>query len=287
MLGSVAAGFAGASAGCYNPAASSSSDATLDGVNDGSADLDNDGIANAVDNCREQANPSQHDEDRDQLGDECDPCPIDVSADDEDRDGVAGSCDPSPVEKHRIVWFQRFAGSALPPMWSTVGNATIGFNGESLLIKTVEPSFLLGPMMTSEPGEIFVSFDVVELGSNVAATSRVGVMSNFAAFGQTHIECNLFRNMAVRSLGLVRFNSSTSTTVISFVDTTQALDPGRHVLSFAAAAAGGKCETSSVGLAATVEGSTPVTLTGVPGLRLESVAIAVRWMMLVQKNPAP
>jgi hypothetical protein len=38
-------------------------------------DQDGDGIANAADNCRRSANPSQSDRDGDGIGDPCDPCP--------------------------------------------------------------------------------------------------------------------------------------------------------------------------------------------------------------------
>src|SRR5262245_9859314 len=62
-------------------------------------DIDNDGVADATDNCPLVANPSQHDEDDDLIGDACDNCPI-VSnpgqADIGDGDGVGDDCDPHP-----------------------------------------------------------------------------------------------------------------------------------------------------------------------------------------------
>ncbi len=58
-------------------------------------DTDNDGIADADDNCVNTANPDQADGDRDGLGNVCDPCPDDV-LNDADGDGICGGVDSCP-----------------------------------------------------------------------------------------------------------------------------------------------------------------------------------------------
>ena len=58
------------------------------------ADIDNDGIADCVDNCDPGFNPNQADGDGDGFGDVCDNCPADANPDqaDTDFDGVGDAC---------------------------------------------------------------------------------------------------------------------------------------------------------------------------------------------------
>jgi hypothetical protein len=66
-------------------------DADGDGLGDAcDPDVDDDGIANAADNCPLVANASQTDTDGDLLGDACDP--------DDDDDGTPDSADPCPLD---------------------------------------------------------------------------------------------------------------------------------------------------------------------------------------------
>jgi subtilisin family serine protease len=61
-------------------------------------DLDDDGVANASDNCPEHYNLGQANGDPDSHGDACDNCPLVSNANqaDFDHDGIGDSCDPSP-----------------------------------------------------------------------------------------------------------------------------------------------------------------------------------------------
>jgi hypothetical protein len=66
------------------------------------ADMDRDGIADPVDNCREQGNPGQEDLDADRVGDVCDKCKA-VSApeqEDADQDGRGDACDNCPAKSN-------------------------------------------------------------------------------------------------------------------------------------------------------------------------------------------
>jgi len=64
-----------------------------------SADCDNDGIPDSIDNCKCVANPNQADADGDHVGDACDNCVNTPNPDqkDGDLDGVGDACDNCPV----------------------------------------------------------------------------------------------------------------------------------------------------------------------------------------------
>jgi len=100
---------------------------TIDGP---PGDTDADGVANNIDNCPAKANPDQHDEDADALGDVCDPCPhLAGNALDSDGDGVGDACDPQPmIAKQKVKFFDPFTSTL--PQWNLIQNASLV--GESL-----------------------------------------------------------------------------------------------------------------------------------------------------------
>jgi hypothetical protein len=105
-------------------------DAAIDTMPDAFIDSDGDGIDDSVDNCRNKSNHDQSDEDKDGLGDLCDPCPIDKDNTDSDGDGVGDKCDPHPsAVGDQIVAFEPFHG-ALQNGWKMVGNGTVTVNGD-------------------------------------------------------------------------------------------------------------------------------------------------------------
>ena len=63
------------------------------------ADCDNDGVPDPVDNCPCVINPSQLDSDGDGIGDACDNCPtmVNKNQSDGDHDGVGDACDNCPA----------------------------------------------------------------------------------------------------------------------------------------------------------------------------------------------
>lgn len=81
---------------------------TVDGISGAEAllqplyvfDSDQDGIADAADNCRIVPNPGQDDVDGDGVGDLCDNCAASYNPDqaDADGDGIADACDPFPAD---------------------------------------------------------------------------------------------------------------------------------------------------------------------------------------------
>jgi hypothetical protein len=104
-------------------------------------DHDDDGIANSHDNCPLARNSDQHDEDRDGLGDLCDPCPhILGDAADADGDGVGDACDPQPqLAKQHWITFDPF--TSYGPSWtlgpgSTVASDALQPRGYSTLLLT-------------------------------------------------------------------------------------------------------------------------------------------------------
>jgi hypothetical protein len=98
-------------------------------------DDDQDMIADDGDNCPGIANPGQEDEDADNRGDPCDPCPPfseqTPGSGDEDGDGVGNLCDPSPTSANKILLFEGFH-APLPSSWSVNGAGLVENDGLTL-----------------------------------------------------------------------------------------------------------------------------------------------------------
>jgi hypothetical protein len=99
----------------------------------GDGDREGDGVADSIDNCPDVANASQLNEDSDDFGDVCDPCPPFANNTDGDGDGVGDACDPNPTTAgDKLVVFEGF-GAALPPTWTTSGTFNLS-GGDGMLI---------------------------------------------------------------------------------------------------------------------------------------------------------
>ena len=105
------------------------SDTPPDGDASVDPDLDDDGIANAADNCPLAANADQANEDGDPYGNVCDPCPPytdGAQIDDGDQDGVSNGCDPHPgTPGDKITLFAGFTGSSLPAALTSIGGWSV------------------------------------------------------------------------------------------------------------------------------------------------------------------
>jgi len=137
-------------------------------VPDADDDVDDDGFANAADNCPTIANPAQHDHDLDTLGDECDRCPhIANAADpDGDLDGVGDACDPRPGTPGDIrVGFYGFYDPSEIAGWGPSTDFTV--SGGQLVRTSFAATASIGP--TASVHNPYVASHVVVLTVNPSA----------------------------------------------------------------------------------------------------------------------
>jgi len=126
-------------------------------------DIDGDGVKNAMDNCPNNANPTQADEDGDGLGDVCDPCPPYANNTDGDGDGVGDLCDPYPTAGgDHIALFEGFK-AGIPPSWVNMSGWTAS-NGDAVITSSDGAIAYLGsPMTASAHGTASMAFVPVQL----------------------------------------------------------------------------------------------------------------------------
>lgn len=163
--------------GFEDPSRSIPSDSALaiDTPNDVPDDDDNDGIANADDNCIATSNPTQDNEDGDDFGDACDPCPpfVDtVPIVDTDGDTISDLCDPNPMTAGDVlVLFDGFAQGA--PVGATLAGSWTFTNGNAVNVSSLNAVSTLSwpvPAGTSETIGTRVAIDeVFGTGINRAA----------------------------------------------------------------------------------------------------------------------
>ena len=119
---------------------------------DADGDLDGDGIPNNRDFCEHQPGGA-FDEDRDGIGDDCDPCPIAPPGAEADPDGdaVDAPCDPDPeTPGDTIAVFEGFNGAAIPANWRA-SSASWQVVGGAAVVTPTDPTVveqLVAPLPT-------------------------------------------------------------------------------------------------------------------------------------------
>lgn len=157
---------------------------------DADVDLDDDQIADDVDNCRAIANPSQSDDDSDGIGDRCDNCPLveNTSQVDSDGDAIGDVCDPHPLQGGDcLVLFDSFDDpTAFDARWHVVTNVAtppLPSPGEVRLSASMDDEYLVLLPRIADGGVLDGRFDVQSLmRATLSSTgAEAGVVSNFAA----------------------------------------------------------------------------------------------------------
>jgi hypothetical protein len=152
------------------------------------ADRDEDGVADAVDNCIDVANSDQGDVDDDRVGDVCDNCPLVANRSQEatgDSDPVGDACDAHPdVGTDCLVVFERFhdpaafaqnwqviTTSATPPAVDVTAGAVTVTPADALAVALVERNLTglvdteLLARATITRGEIYAASNVTVAGT--------------------------------------------------------------------------------------------------------------------------
>lgn len=142
-------------------------------------DVDSDGVADAVDNCRTIANGDQADVDSDGTGDICDNCALvpNEQESDADGDGLGDLCDPHPsAVGDCLLLVDTFAdASKFGELWKSGGTGTVTPRTGDVRIEPVagKPDVLLQPQAAFGATDMFVR--------GTADTRSAGVTAVIAA----------------------------------------------------------------------------------------------------------
>jgi hypothetical protein len=242
-----------------------------------SDDVDGDGVINASDNCIQNANPDQSDEDGDEIGDVCDPCPISGNHGDTDGDGVPNDCDPSVMHQDQIALFVSFA-SGLPAGW-TAENATAS-NGFAVLVAPGGGGAYLG---LPAPNASFIAvWSDATFDSFVGThTAGLGVMDRREPGTDHAIACQLV-SAAMGTTPKLRLYDSNAPATLGEAD--HAFTVGtRSILRITREVSGQhRCSASSPSTT-TLGTSTFMPQGGQIGLRVRSGTARFRWILVITR----
>jgi hypothetical protein len=159
-------------------------------------DIDGDGIPNGMDFC-EHAPGGRYDEDRDGIGDECDPCPIapPPASPDPDGDAVDSPCDPDPLTPgDQILLFDGFNGDALDTRWkATTAAAWSVVGGEAIADLAAVPTedYLSTTTAGAAHFALLVSYRVDQLETNTPTHLLAIAANDPRPAGVAQFECGI------------------------------------------------------------------------------------------------
>jgi hypothetical protein len=164
-------------------------DALPDAEIDGNPLVDTDGdmVTDDKDNCRTKPNANQYNEDNDNFGDACDPCPISPVNNDSDLDGVGNACDPNPsTPGDTLVLFEGF--NAAPQGWTSQGSWT--FNGvATVAVAEGQIAYLAAPVVVDARGTAMTALTPMSVGNNGGG---IGVALPLGAMGNAGVACVIY-----------------------------------------------------------------------------------------------
>lgn len=257
-------------------------DARADGaLSDAVNDPDGDGIPSATDNCPGKPNADQGDEDNDNLGDVCDPCPISATNADNDNDGVGDACDPHPTTGgDAIALFEGFH-HGIPNAWTIdSGSWTAGLNDN-----------IVGATTSGNMGDIYLpaysTNETVTTGVAIATTLgtgfRVAGIKDNAAAGGFAVVCSAMITSSGDTPASTKMNNLFQQpagtfyqrTAFDWLDTPMTIKSMRIGTSY-------NCTTSQSTTSITTNGTESTTTTNaLIGLHIQSVTARFQWLMVV------
>ena len=230
-------------------------DAAIDAP--GSGDQDDDGIADADDNCPATANSGQEDEDGDAVGNVCDNCPhvgnADQANDGEaaagvDPDGAGDACDPYPAAPgNDILYFEGFDDAGVLGDWSIVGNGQWSVSGGDLVQASPTATTWIYLRTRQFTGIVLdADMDVTAFG---AAGGGSGLLTSFSTAGGNGAGyyCFSWYNNSTPTgyLNLIKFRGASASQTIGGMELDERPTPGTYSIRSSVAAGSLECAVSS------------------------------------------
>lgn len=248
-------------------------------------DTDTDSVNDALDNCRLVSNSDQANEDMDEFGDACDPCPPRATAAanmDSDSDGVGDGCDPFPtMGGDRIRFFEGFNG---PPSGVTTmfGSGNWSYNGRATVVTSADVTAgLLFDLVRENGRREYVSSQIEILSFRTTSQPRTaGIVTGYDPGNNRGATCAIgLNNIGTPSVMLVETGSA-DLVLASKADSSGSGGVSSPILlNPHPTGAGFQCATPTGGEveASPVLGSNDYRV----GLRSRSLTAAYSWFMVV------
>lgn len=246
-------------------------------------DLDGDAVLNADDNCPEKPNSNQANEDGDEFGDVCDPCPpFGMPSDnaDSDRDGVGDACDLSPGAD-TITMFEGFNAA---PFGVLQSDGCWSFaNGEAIVAGDSAGSScqMLWPRMLAAGHQSYsITTGMTITGSEGPALSvrRAGILDETDAIDGESVICE-YGTGSNDDQTLILYNTVTNTTIaMSAADAAI----GTPTIAKLSLSSGGGYRCSALPVAPLITGPPQLNMQSPRiGLHARAVDVTFSWIMVV------